>query len=133
MNTAVTFEIAKLLKEKSFTSVFTAFSNKYYNNLGNYKVVSYNVKIENDEYEAPTIADVIMWLYEKHNIWISLIPDSSSQHRLVTRKFSVSIFKYHINLNVQAQILRVNNNIAYFISLTKAYEAAIEYVLTNLI
>lgn len=121
MNKPVNFELAKLLKEKSFTSVFTVFSNKYYNNLGDYRVVSYNVKIENNEYEAPTIAEVVMWLYKKYGIWI-YISDNSARLG----------FRYQIQ---RLKILGENNfsSEKRYDSPTEAYELAIEYVLTNLI
>ena len=48
MNKEVNFEIAKLLKEKGFR-LLPDFKSSY-----------------------PTIAEVVMWLYEKHGVWISV-------------------------------------------------------------
>lgn len=48
MNKEVNFEIAKLLKEKGFI-LLPDFKSSY-----------------------PTIAEVVMWFYEKHGIWISV-------------------------------------------------------------
>lgn len=124
MNSPVKFELAKLLKEKGFTSVFTSFSNKYFNSLGEYKVVSYNVKIENDEYEAPIIAEIVMWLYEKHRIWISVI-DVSPSHIL----WEYQISRKEVGLIYSSGQYPVKHNY----SPTEAYEAAIEYTLKNLI
>ena len=74
---------------------------------------------------APTIADVVMWLYEKHNIWIM-----------------VNNWYEHV-LDNDDNILDKTHLFAWFItgeaeertfkSPTEAYEAAIEYTLTKLI
>ena len=81
MNTPVSLEIDKLLIEKDI-----------------------------DMPVSPTIADVVMWLYRKHGIWISL----THQHN----KFFWSFGSY------QTQ---------EFNSPTEAYSQAIIYTLKNLI
>lgn len=67
MNTLVNFEIAKLLKEKGFT-IFTYYE---YSDLG--KLIQRSSCIQNRLCSAPTIAEVVMWLYEKHRVWISVL------------------------------------------------------------
>ena len=127
MNKEVNFEIAKLLQEKGFdepcshaykeveSPVLYIHRDKKYNN--SFKKewqdsVRKNSHMDNaviKRYSAPTIADVIMWLYEKHGIWIGVgnIDDST-------------VFR-HCFSNID------------FNSPTEAYEAAITYTLTKLI
>jgi len=73
MNTTVTFEIAKLLKEKGFDNE----SCDYYNIDGELRYDSEFPSLQCtkyfDYYDAPTIAEVVMWIYEKHGIWISVV------------------------------------------------------------
>ena len=117
MNTPVKFEIAKLLEEQGYPFEFIT--------VGELKEVPLNI---------PTIAEVVMWLYEKHDVWISLIPDISSGHQLLMRKMSVHLFRYRNGLNVQTETLRnIDRDIIYFLSPTEAYEAVIEYTLNNLL
>lgn len=121
MNVPVSFELAKLLKEKGFdrptllcydkcdmlsSYVENVFEPKNYNTSGYVK-------------SAPTIAEVVMWLYKKHGIWISV--DSNPENGL---------FYYCIRKKLHR--LRLNETVSYFITPTEAYEAAIRYVLTNL-
>lgn len=96
MNTPVSFELSKLLKEKGF-----------------------NIPYPNVESSYPTIVEVVMWLYEKHGIWIDIrymdevlgfgfcvttLEDNTEQHELYNYK-----------------------------SPTEAYSQAIEFTLKNLI
>ena len=100
MNTPVNFEIAKLLKEKGYPFEFIT--------VGELKEVPLNI---------PTIAEVVMWLYEKHGVWITacIVADS--------------YFSYWLhNKNRALQDTKSN-----WLTPTEAYEAAIEYCLTNLI
>jgi hypothetical protein len=75
MNKRVSFPIAKLLKEKGFDG----YKDKYhYPNLSDKQEIclptdwnKFTDMAGNSEYySAPTIADVVMWIYEKHGIWI---------------------------------------------------------------
>ncbi len=148
MNTTITFEIAKLLKEKDYdipscrlyykfeddkpTDDFRLRSNI---NIGTGYSINSGIidKNNNLRYYAPNISEVLMWLYEEHDVWISLIPDPSSGHRLPMRTFSVNLFKYRNGLNIQTETLREDKNILYFNSPTEAYLKAITYVLNNLL
>lgn len=120
MNTPVSFEIAKLLKEKGFNLKVINFydyerlstpfdKQRQVDGLINYNPINWN-SVKNHYTSAPTIAEVVMWLYEKHGIWISL----THQHN----QFFWSFGSY------QTQD---------FNSPIEAYEAAIEYTLNNLI
>ena len=76
---------------------------------------------------SPTISDVVMWLYEKHGIWIDVN---------ITRygKFWGNVFlKEEYNDLKNPFNWEFVNQIIDFNSPTEAYEAAIEYTLNNLI
>ena len=152
MNTTINFEASKLLKEKGFDkptqkayigndNLFVNFEQSYgesefffdaddfYENWNKKGWVfnrngegCFGCKFDNikyfEAYAAPTIADVIMWLYEKHEIWIYPILI------LENRKFVINIDKIEPKFQWQLEL---------FDSPTKAYEAAILYVLENLI
>lgn len=135
MTTPVKFELAKLLKEKGFDipvhyyhnekhrSVQEGFSDDYW---GDYTTFNWNAKIVGivpfkGFYSAPTIAEVVMWLHEKHDIWIEVRK---------TNFFKEIRFQSYMNEKPLV------GNLGGYISHsqpTKAYEAAIEYCLTNLI
>ena len=145
MNTPVKFELAKLLKEKGFdmltkkyyehalTSQIDEETNDYVGTFGWKKgetnIQSYNfinnhpnVDLSNENWymcSAPTIAEVVMWLYEKHNIWISVDPenDKDTWFHTISYNKSETIFGNYNTYN----------------SPTEAYEAAIEYTLNNLL
>lgn len=74
---------------------------------------------------APTIAEVVMWLYEKHGIWIRVTPIPYSKHLTHWRW-------EHMSTNYATRNLRWKKEKDY-ISPTEAYEAAILYTLNNLI
>jgi hypothetical protein len=122
MNTPVKFELAKLLKEKGFDEVcqqwYSVEGGLYYqdefdNNRGFIPVC---------ECEAPTIAEVVMWLYEKHGIWISV------EQNTYENKFDYLITQRKID----SWYVKSNDE-QVFNSPTKAYEAAIEDTLNNLL
>lgn len=133
MNTLVSLPLAKLLKEKGFNKRCTAFYDLTSNTqIDNAPPCYYN--LTKQSVSLPIIAEVVMWLYQNHDVWISLFPDSSSGYRLAMRKMSVHLFIFKNGLNVQTETLRNNKkDIAYFVSPVKAYEAAIKYALQNLL
>lgn len=151
MNTSVSFELAKLLKEKGFSwecSHFyckSKYDKKFYLTTGTeyesdrdciwdwnlnggksgtlLKTIPYPNDKDAIYYSAPTIAEVVMWLYEKHGIWIYV--DTSSVRKWV----------YFINLVDNDYFLNSDSTECgelYFNSPTEAYEAAIEHCLTKL-
>ena len=73
MNTPVSFELAKLLKEKGFDGNYFHYWNMV-NHSGEWKVDTSIWEYTDNYIEAPTIAEVVMWLYEKHGIWIYPLP-----------------------------------------------------------
>ena len=129
MNTEVNFEIAKLLKEKGCVIKPLGLKNKTDYVEGyewDYEDENDIVKISEFQFEdhvcyfrylKPTIAEVVMWLYENHGIWISTLPYYKGK------------FKYVI-INESNRSGRERPG---FNSPTEAYEAAIKHTLENLI
>lgn len=135
MTTPVSFEIAKLLKEKGFEEISSNFytnprckmfgideHGRYYpikNKAKSLWISGNAVTLDSKHvYYAPTIAEIVMWLYEKYGIWISsTVVCNRFRYEIVPldrqEKFEYSSFDYN--------------------SPTEAYEAAIEYTLKNLI
>jgi hypothetical protein len=138
LNKPVGFPTAKLLKEKGFDEKC---SHYYIDNFQNFKHDGklYKTGLPNDWdndnilqfvkrtnqphlCNAPTIAEVAMWLYEKHGIWV------------------VSSYELNVETNKREWfwvIIKEGEEIAYqykdFNSPTEAYQDAIDYVLKNLI
>ena len=63
----------------------------------------------------PTIAEAVMWLYEKHRIWISVTKEIEGFEYVIDNKYGLSKYKKR----------------PY--SPTEAYESAITYTLKNLL
>ena len=146
MNTPVSFKISRLLKEKA---KFDMITSKYYEyaltsrkdsetndyggsfgwkegetNLNSGYFSNYRADLSNENWymcSAPTIADVIMWLYKRHKIWIV------SSYKLNKENHKKEWFWF---------IIKDGEQIAYrkeFNSNIEAYSVAIEYALDNLI
>ena len=133
MNTEINFPLAKLLKEKGFEGNYSHFyttpnskmfgideHHRFYP-ITNIPKKLYTVGIHaalniKNVFAAPTLAEVVMWIYEKYNIWIMVKHLSSTNWMYDIQD---GIFSTHAEDK--------------FNSPTLAYTAAIEYVLTNLI
>ena len=86
----------------------------------------YNFKTSEDFISAPTIAEVVMWFYEKDGVWIEV-----SCHTVLDEKDDdVDVFYFVIRKLKPVNILYSGD---FVNSPTEAYEAAIEYTLNNLI
>ena len=115
----VSFEIAKLLKEKGFDEpcLMCYNSDKKLDNYGHYN--SYK---NSDVFSltAPTLQMAMKWLREIHNIHITIYPYG----------------EYSCN-NYQFDVYKDNNFVVSkddgYITYEQACEAAIKYCLTNLI
>jgi hypothetical protein len=121
MNTTVSFELAKFLKEKEFEQ-----KTKSYNEDGKLVTVSLTIRRFNPEkiyYPAPTIAEVVMWLYEKHGIWIEASLNQFSKPKDLHWMYSITF----------TQNCTYSHSPKSYKSPTEAYEAAIEYTLNNLL
>lgn len=99
MNKPISFHIAKMLKEKGFnrcaTQGYTLSGEKYFHQGGQESVRNGQTYYEGSTYtgevflcSAPTIAEVVMWIYETYSIWITVSPFYIVQGR----RFSVDIF-----------------------------------------
>lgn len=158
MNTPVSFELAKLLKEKDYRLETERFYSKYgsihnlkpsreYEHLheNSYRLEQYFDGIydwnqftedvdlsmrsaynetgdsSNCLCSAPTIAEVVMWLYEKHEIWISVEPPFPRR---------IVLWEYYVH-NANERI-SLGQNSGYNAPI-EAFEAAIKYTLENII
>lgn len=130
----VTFEIAKLLKEKGFNDG----ADYWYSVEGSlYHVNEFNNcsgYIPDHSCDAPTISDVIDWIYEKHGIWI--LVDWMTRTKPYHSGFYSHLRGTSKRLNSDNLIV-INNteDLGYEIFHTpqEAYLAGIEYTLNNLI
>ena len=102
MNSRINFEVADLLDKKGYPFQFAT--------IGGVKGVPINI---------PTISDVVMWLHDKHGIWISVFNDD------------VNFFWMGIILETKERLR--DGNAREFYSPTEAYLEGIKYVLENLI
>lgn len=151
MNTPVNFELAKLLKEEMFNEPI---KQRYFiaENIDSDRspflqkeCALYNWNNYDDfstsYYSAPTIAEVRMWLYEKHGIWISVELCIVGSDEWEYGYKVVYLPKEFKNAKKRAIHLTTKESFQEGMSSysgawhtpTEAYEAAIEYCLTNLI
>ena len=122
MNTPVSFEIKQLLYDKGWRYELGVdeTGNRVEHSLAEQR---WN---EGDlTYIDITIAEIVMWLYEKHGIWIGINKDTSV-------KWANDYFNFHIQgKNGESAFSDVGGTQPN--SPTEAYEAAIKYTLKNLI
>lgn len=136
MNNPVSFEISKLLKEKGFdepcshaykeveSPILYMHQDKKYNNSFKKEwqnTVRKNSHMDNaviNRYSAPTIAEVVCWIYSKYNIWIqvSILKDD---------EWYYSIRRKENNWEIEFPTKEK------FSSIEKAYEKGIEIVLNT--
>ena len=132
MNERVSYELAKLLAEKGFEikerpMFYFDFSTQtgvyMYNGEGSLVLCSMPlVCIKNNWIDAPTIAEVVDWIYEKYSIWIEV---HGWTNQPVGDEIWLNCFQSFVNGD--------SMDVRIFKSPTEAYEAAIEYCLKNLI
>lgn len=131
MNTPITFEIAKLLKEKEYDKVcYRAFlfkiyqpSNIYEENIEQIKNAENFSDSHYEKYYKPTIAEVLMWLYEKHGIWIIAVPTSGEKGKWHYHRFDLK----NSNNDSEPEL------VPRFSTPTEAYLSAIKYTLKQII
>ena len=146
MNKPVTFEIAKLLKEKGFglsdddyiqlprfyeeNADYVEYAvhvgkkyNPSHNHLGADTIEDFKAHLTmidnslDSIYLAPTIAEVVMWLYKKHGIWI----DVRYMDDILNFGYTITTIKDNTE---QYGIYKFNYP-------QQAYSAAIDYILLN--
>jgi hypothetical protein len=141
MTTPIKYEIAKLIKEKGFdeecshaykeveTPVLYVHQDKKYNNSFKKEwqnTVRKNSHMDNaiiNRYSAPTIAEVVMWIYEKHGIWIDVSLNQFSKPKDLQWMYSI----------VFIENCTYSHSPKSYNTPTEAYESAIVYVLTEII
>lgn len=83
MNKPVSLELAKLLKEKGVV-INTHNGYSYFQNTREHELVSHR---EAKDFAAPTIAEVVCWIYSKYQIWIQVsILKDDEWHYSIRRK-----------------------------------------------
>lgn len=142
MNTPVSFETAKLLKNKGFKEPLDS-RNNYWNADGS-SIQPYKWFTQEelaDHIDAPTIAEVVMWLYEKYWIWITVRREFVGSDEWEFSYIISYLPKEFIKAKKRSihfkTIESFKENIgsyqgAWFLP-KEAYEKAIEYTLKNLI
>lgn len=144
MNTAVSFELAKLLKDKGFgEGALNFYTNPRCKMFGkdergrHYPIKNKAKRLwvsgehfvldSKHVYCAPTIAEVVMWLYEKHSLWILPLPT-------VCGYFAWKIIDMQDNPNRPIERPPYNDvDGVDYRTPTEAYEAAISHALTNIV
>jgi hypothetical protein len=119
MNKPVTFPIAKLLKERRFDEICEFgfhLDGSEHDFKKDWLGLQKNSYLAKNYFTRPTIADVIMWLYEKHGIWVFTFRYSKAWQWKVDDETSTLEF-----------------STKGFNSPTEAYLAGIEYTLNTLI
>lgn len=119
MNTLVSFELAKMLKLMGF-DLPCRFSHKSEKGWEEGIGVDYNWN-KFDAYSAPTIAEAVMWVYEKYGAWISISFANKNQWFFNLDKVGFS--------GKEKKIFLSNYD---FNTPTEAYEAPVKHVLNNL-
>lgn len=114
MNTPVNFNLGKLLNSKGLPGL-----KSFYDNQKHYE----------QNPKKYTIAEVIMWLYKKYGIWIANNWQVGRQTFLYEL---IDVSSYENTILIQEKNYKDVGEVE-FNSPTEAYEAAIEYVLKNLI
>ena len=74
---------------------------------------------------APTFSQAFRWFTEEHDLYYSILPRSTSGHRL-SPTFNIAIYRYYMNMNVQAEILRVDGKIAEYADKEEAELACLD-------
>ena len=129
MNTNVNLEISTLLKDMGFdrkcSSFYDVTSSTQINEapLANYNLTKQSISI-------PTIAEVVMWLYEKHGIWVQ------GPFPLKNGKWEWVVFFLKEPLEGSDGFknrMSIVDETPYYDTPTEAYSSAIEYVLKKII
>jgi hypothetical protein len=148
MNTPISFPIAKLLKEKGFDDECKYYYDEneeltfhigYIGDIWRNSEIKDGLPYTKEKspcISAPTIAHVVMWLYEKHGIWIysypvqPLVLDDEEYPKTVWVVKCLSMNQIMFEKFIDAKNCLAINHHA---SPTDAYESAFEYALNNLI
>lgn len=135
----VSFEVAKLLKEKGFENpTLTSWENEngeiVESNIKDvFHPVNYNLKGWH-KVSRPTHALAIEWIRVNHNIWIEIYPTvieyNESKDKLKWTWRGQGLDKFYHNSRLKDTSFR---DTTYYNSPQEAVESALKYVLTELI
>ena len=114
MNKIVSFELAKVLKTKGFESDCEDWAYLSDDCMS----MTYDPKTC---VKMPTIAEVVMWLYERHNYWITVDVDA------------IGNWVYEITHTAHLRNTGLPTPLRYCHSPDGAYESSIYHCLTKLI
>jgi hypothetical protein len=81
---------------------------------------------------APLKQQVFSWAYSKHDLLCSIIPESTSRHKLLERTFNIVIYRFSMNLNVQTEIYRVDGKIVKYMNYEQAESECIDKLISIL-
>lgn len=135
MNAKVNFKIAVLLKEVGYNLIYhdsSFYNGNYPDSIPlNYYITQENYSSNTEQfayyYVAPTIAQAVMWIYEKHGIWISVYTMEKWHEN---GNEMIQYFDYTIK-QMKLGLIDFPKKMEEFNSPTEAYLAAIENILKN--
>jgi hypothetical protein len=114
----IPYEQALELKELGFDEPCL----KYWNGIGEYfdQKDWFNWNQAEKFVSIPLYQQAFRWFRLEHDIDYSILPTSTSGHRLSTRTFNIVIYRYYMNMNVQTEILRIDGEIAEYVNKEEA-------------
>ena len=130
MNKEVSRELAGLLRDKGYTDTPLRVYNA--GNENDNTLYPYGEEFSGDnELYAPTIADAVMWIWNKYKIWIIAWSDTNLDLPDWRDKAK---WYYVLNCDLLRCLLRnydssIDNSLNTYNTIEEAYEAGIEYVL----
>jgi hypothetical protein len=126
MHKEVNFELAKSLKEKGFDNIDC---NGYYHVCDGYTkgyahCYSHSDTQASNAILAPTIAEVVMWCFNTHKIWITVDININGKFTWLLRQFNPKDIAWEIRNPTSIK--------EYFNNPDDAYSSGISYFLNNL-
>lgn len=122
----VSYDTAKLLKEKGFDGFCMCFYRKDDNNLHNVFLQA-TLADGDDIYSAPTYQTAMKWLREKHNIHIGIVPFDCMTIA------SGYIVRYNTSVSTLRQDYLIHKDLGIHLYYEDACEDAIKYCLKNIV
>lgn len=130
----VSYEVAKLLKEKGFDEICDHYIDCHWEEDG----VLLHIPCKSSDllfgYMCPTHQMAMKWLREKHNIHISVSPIVDYVEDADRRKYMENVYWAFDFMNSESgEFIEIPNNDYRFGTYDEAVEAALKYCLTELI
>lgn len=144
MNTFVDFNTAKLLKDKNIKIEVDEvhFYEDEINNIREHQLknrevlcqaLDFNYVVDENQYQTYTIADIVMWLYDNHGIWIEVYPREYKELNLMWSYTLTKIESTYTVGGIEFPDIEKPDDIPIWKSLKEAHLAAIEYCINKLI